>query len=219
MNASGRNHRSMHRRGRSTSNSRATSMPKIYDALTLDENRADARSASSRLGDGVVRTIALGSSDGLRRGMKVVNTGAPIMVPGRSEDARPDHGRARPADRRARARSAPKGRCRSIATRRRSTSSRRRTELLETGIKVIDLVCPFAKGGKGRPVRRRRRRQDRDHDGAHPQHRDRALGLVGVRRRRRAHARGQRLLSRDDGRGRRQQGDLRSRRWRWSTAR
>jgi hypothetical protein len=72
------------------------------------------------------------------------------------------------------------------------------TELLETGIKVIDLICPFAKGGKiglfgGAGVR-----QDGHDDGAHQQHRDGALGPVGVRRRGRAHARRQRLLPRDD---------------------
>src|SRR5512142_1858836 len=55
-------------------------MPKIYDALKMDEIGLTLE-VQQQLGDGVVRTIALGSSDGLRRGMKVVNTGAPIMVP------------------------------------------------------------------------------------------------------------------------------------------
>ena len=63
---------------------------------------------------------------------------------------------------------------------------------------------PVRQGRQGRPVRRRRRRQDRQHDGADQQHRQGALRPVGVRRRRRAHPRGQRLLSRDDGVGRRQ---------------
>ena len=61
-------------------------MPKIFDALKMDEIGLTLE-VQQQLGDGVVRTIALGSSDGLRRGMQVVNTGAPIMVPG---------GRARP---------------------------------------------------------------------------------------------------------------------------
>ena len=55
-------------------------MPKIYDALKMDEIGLTLE-VEQQLGDGIVRTIALGSSDGLRRGMKVVNTGNPIMVP------------------------------------------------------------------------------------------------------------------------------------------
>ncbi len=57
-------------------------MPHVFDALTLDaEDSALTLEVQQQLGDGVVRTIALGSADGLRRGMKVLNTGAPIMVP------------------------------------------------------------------------------------------------------------------------------------------
>src|SRR5919112_471763 len=57
-------------------------MPHVYDALKLDaENSQLTLEVQQQLGDGVVRTIALGSSDGLRRGMKIINTGAPIMVP------------------------------------------------------------------------------------------------------------------------------------------
>ena len=79
---------------------------------------------------------------------------------------------------------------------------------------------PVRQGRQGGPVRRRRRRQDRQHDGADQQHRQGALGPVGVRRRRRAHPRGQRLLSRD-GRSRASSTSRTwaSRRWRWSTAR
>src|SRR5207244_12173394 len=55
-------------------------VPNIYDALKMDEIGLTLE-VEQQLGDGVVRTIALGSSDGLRRGMKVVNTGEPIMVP------------------------------------------------------------------------------------------------------------------------------------------
>ena len=101
-----------------------------------------------QLGDGVVRTIALGSSDGLRRGMMVDNTGAPITVPVGQGDARPHHGRARATRSTSAARS----------TQTLTASIHRKApaydelspsqELLETGIKVIDLVCPFAKGGK-----------------------------------------------------------------------
>ena len=64
----------------STWSSRATSMPKVYDALKL-EGSALTLEVQQQLGDGVVRTIALGSSDGLRRGLMVSNTGAAIIVP------------------------------------------------------------------------------------------------------------------------------------------
>ena len=128
-------------------------LPKVYDALVLDE--ADAGNAEAgltfevqqQLGDGVVRTIALGSSDGLRRGMSVKGTGAPISVPvgvgtlGRIMDVlgRPiDEAGPIPGDeRRPIHASAPK-----------FDELSPSVELLPTGIKVIDLVCPFAKGGK-----------------------------------------------------------------------
>ena len=128
-------------------------MPKIYEALTLvDEGSSFAEKGltlevQQQLGDGVVRTIALGSSDGLRRGMKVAATGAPISVPvgagtlGRIMDVlgRPidEAGPIESDEKRAIHQDAP-------AFDELSPS----VELLETGIKVIDLVCPFAKGGK-----------------------------------------------------------------------
>jgi len=100
-----------------------------------------------QLGDGVVRTIALGSSDGLRRGMSVYGTGAPISVPvgpatlGRIMDVlgRPidDAGPIATEERRSIHQPAP-----------RFDELAPSVDLLETGIKVIDLVCPFAKGGK-----------------------------------------------------------------------
>ncbi|WP_114152426.1 F0F1 ATP synthase subunit beta [Chromobacterium haemolyticum] len=121
-------------------------MPKVYDALKLVD--ADLTlEVQQQLGDGVARTIAMGSSDGLKRGMNVVNTGAPISVPvgsatlGRIMDVlgNPvDEAGAVATDvRRAIHQPAPKFDELSPAT-----------DLLETGIKVIDLLCPFAKGGK-----------------------------------------------------------------------
>ena len=80
--------------------------------------------------------------------MKVVNTGAPITVPVGAGDARPHHGRARPPDRRARPGRRRRSRCRSTATAPTFDELSPSAELLETGIKVIDLICPFAKGGK-----------------------------------------------------------------------
>ena len=129
-------------------------MPKIYEALVLKNDGADSLAENGltfeveqQLGDGVVRTIAMGTSEGLRRGMKVETTGREISVPvgpktlgrimdvlGRpiddcgpigSEEIRPIHNVAPKFD-------------------ELSPS----VDLLETGIKVIDLICPFAKGGK-----------------------------------------------------------------------
>ena len=129
------------------------SIPKVYDALKLvDANSKFAEAdltfeVQQQLGDGIVRTIAMGSSDGLRRGMGVSNTGAPISVPvgtgtlGRIMDVlgRPidEVGPIESDETRAIHQDAPK-----------FDELSPSVELLETGIKVIDLVCPFAKGGK-----------------------------------------------------------------------
>src|SRR6187397_3610950 len=124
------------------------SMPHVYDALTLEaENSELTLEVQQQLGDGIVRTIALGSSDGLRRGMMVTNTGDQIQVPvgtktlGRIMDVlgRPidERGPVKTDARRGIHQPAPK-----------FDELAPSTELLETGIKVIDLVCPFAKGGK-----------------------------------------------------------------------
>lgn len=127
-------------------------MPKVYDALMIDASETNAEEGltfevQQQLGDGIVRTIAMGSSDGLRRGMKVNSTGAPISVPvGEATLGRIMDVLGRPIDeagpigtdvRRSIHQKAP-------AYRDLSPS----VELLETGIKVIDLICPFAKGGK-----------------------------------------------------------------------
>ena len=121
-------------------------MPGIYDALTM-EGSALTLEVQQQLGDGIVRTIALGSSDGLRRGMMVQNTGAAISVPigtgtlGRIMDVLGN----------------PIDEVGPILSDRRATIHRKAPaydelspsqDLLETGIKVIDLICPFAKGGK-----------------------------------------------------------------------
>lgn len=129
-------------------------MPKVYDALILekDENNSLAEEGltfevQQQLGDGVVRTIAMGASEGLQRGMKVKSTGAGISVPvgpktlGRIMDVlgRPidDCGPIGEDERREIHRPAPK-----------FDELSPSVDLLETGIKVIDLICPFAKGGK-----------------------------------------------------------------------
>lgn len=121
-------------------------IPHVYDALKLDANGLTLE-VQQLLGDGVVRTIAMGSSDGLKRGMTVSNTGAPITVPvgkgtlGRIVDVLgtpvDEAGPIETDKHRAIHQTAPK-----------FDELSATTELLETGIKVIDLLCPFAKGGK-----------------------------------------------------------------------
>ena len=131
-----------------------SAMPHIYDALTLDKSAEHAGIESGltfevqqQLGDGVVRTIAMGASDGLRRGMKINNTGSAISVPvGTATLGRIMDVLGRPIDE---AGPIPTEERRSIHQKApRMEDLKPTTELLETGIKVIDLVCPFAKGGK-----------------------------------------------------------------------
>ena len=121
-------------------------MPKVYDALKVLETGLTLE-VQQQLGDGVVRAIAMGSSDGLRRGLAVANSGAPVSVPvgkatlGRIMDVLGD-----PIDEKG-----PIGEEKRMPIHRKAPAFDElsaATELLETGIKVIDLMCPFAKGGK-----------------------------------------------------------------------
>ncbi|WP_237068157.1 F0F1 ATP synthase subunit beta [Microbulbifer guangxiensis] len=122
------------------------SVPKVYDALVVEDKNLTME-VQQQLGDGVVRAIAMGSSEGISRGLPVKNTGAPVSVPvgtetlGRIMDVLGN----------------PIDECGPIGEKERASIHRAAptyeeqsssTELLETGIKVIDLVCPFAKGGK-----------------------------------------------------------------------
>jgi len=121
-------------------------VPSVYDALVVD-GKGLTLEVQQQLGDGVVRTIAMGSSEGVSRGLSVENTKAPISVPvgtetlGRIMDVLGN----------------PIDECGPIGEKERSAIHRKppaydelaaSDDLLETGIKVIDLVCPFAKGGK-----------------------------------------------------------------------
>jgi len=121
-------------------------VPKIYDALKLQDGSTTLE-VQQQLGDGVVRTIALGSTDGLRRGMTVNNTGAPISVPvGQKTLGRIMNVLGEPIDE-----AGPIDTDETMSIHREApkfTDLSPATELLETGIKVIDLICPFAKGGK-----------------------------------------------------------------------
>ena len=121
-------------------------MPKVYDALKMEGSPLTLE-VQQQLGDGVVRTIALGSSDGLRRGLTVFNTGAQITVPvGKATLGRIMDVLGTPIDERG-----PVSHEFTASIHRKAPAYDELSpsqELLETGIKVIDLVCPFAKGGK-----------------------------------------------------------------------
>lgn len=121
-------------------------VPKVYDALKVEGGEITLE-VQQQLGDGIVRTIAMGSTEGLKRGLVAENTNEPIKVPvgtetlGRIMDVL-----GRPIDE-----------CGEIGEKEVASIHRKAptfdeqsmsTDLLETGIKVIDLVCPFAKGGK-----------------------------------------------------------------------
>lgn len=121
-------------------------MPKIYDALKMEGSELTLE-VQQQLGDGIVRTIALGTSDGLRRGMIIQNTGAPIMVPvGQGTLGRIMDVLGNPIDEVGPVKSDKHASIHRAAPAYDELSPSQ--ELLETGIKVIDLVCPFAKGGK-----------------------------------------------------------------------
>jgi len=122
------------------------SVPKVYDALTVD-GKATTLEVQQQLGDGVVRTIAMGSTEGLKRGLAVSNTKAPISVPvGKATLGRIMNVLGNPEDE-----AGPIGEDVRWAIHRKAPTYAEQsgsTELLEVGIKVIDLLCPFAKGGK-----------------------------------------------------------------------
>jgi len=122
-----------------------TAVPKIYDALLVEKNGLILE-VQQQLGDGMVRTIAMGFTDGLRRNLKVINTGMPITVPvGRETLGRIMNVLGQPIDNcgEIKGQLLPIHR---LAPLFKDQSGQ--TEVLETGIKVIDLICPFAKGGK-----------------------------------------------------------------------
>ncbi|EAT11276.1 F0F1 ATP synthase subunit beta [Bermanella marisrubri] len=122
------------------------SVPKVYDALKVEGGKITLE-VQQQLGDGMVRTIAMGSTEGLKRGLVAENTNQPIQVPvgketlGRIMDVLGD-----PIDEKG-----PIGEQERASIHRKAPSYDEQAggqELLETGVKVIDLVCPFAKGGK-----------------------------------------------------------------------
>ena len=121
-------------------------IPKVYEALMVEESGTTLE-VQQQLGDGVVRTIAMGVTEGLKRGLVVSRTNAPISVPvgpetlGRIMDVL-----GNPIDEKG-----PIGEKEKMPIHRKPpsyTDQSASNEILETGIKVIDLMCPFAKGGK-----------------------------------------------------------------------
>nr|WP_289125452.1 F0F1 ATP synthase subunit beta [uncultured Halomonas sp.] len=122
------------------------SVPKVYDALKVS-NVETILEVQQQLGDGVVRAIAMGSTEGLKRGLDVTNTGAAISVPvGKETLGRIMNVLGEPIDE-----AGDIGEQERMPIHRKAPSyadQAASNELLETGIKVIDLVCPFAKGGK-----------------------------------------------------------------------
>ncbi len=121
-------------------------VPSVYDALEVS-NTDIVLEVQQQLGDGVVRTIALGSTEGLSRGLEVTDTGAPVSVPvGVETLGRIMNVLGRPIDERG-----PIGEKKRMPIHRKAPTYEElasSNELLETGIKVIDLICPFAKGSK-----------------------------------------------------------------------
>ena len=120
-------------------------VPKVYDALKVESGLT--LEVQQQLGGGVVRCIALGTSDGLKRGLKVENTGNPIQVPvGTKTLGRIMNVLGEPIDEQGEIDAEESWSIHRPAPSYEEQSNS--TELLETGIKVIDLICPFAKGGK-----------------------------------------------------------------------
>src|SRR5262247_807965 len=129
-------------------------LPNVYDALLLEDSGEKSFAekgltfeVEQQLGDGIVRCITMGSADGLRRGMKVRNTGQPISVPvGKGTLGRIMDVLGRPIDEGGPIKSEVRRSIHQTAPKFDELSPS--VEQLETGIKVIDLICPFAKGGK-----------------------------------------------------------------------
>ena len=122
------------------------SMPNIFDALLIEEGDLTLE-VQQQIGDGIVRTIAMGTTDGLKRGLDVKNTGAPISVPvGDKTLGRIMNVLGQPVDNAGPIEAEKKMPIHRAAPTFSEQASE--IELLETGIKVVDLICPFAKGSK-----------------------------------------------------------------------
>ena len=180
-------------------------LPSILSAIEVtrpETGEVIVSEVAQHLGNNIVKCICMDNTDGLQRGMEAVDTGVPITIPVGAGVPGPAVQRDSGSRSTRRARLTPS---RFYPIHREAPSlieQNVKMEVLETGIKVVDLLAPYLEGRQDRPVRRRGRGQDGADPGADPQHRHGARRQVGVRRRRRAHARGQRPLPRNDGIGR-----------------
>ena len=180
-------------------------LPEIYSALEIniepEESRTELKlvcEVQQHLGDDRVRAIAMDATDGLQRGDEVTDTGGPITVPvGKETLGRIFNLLGEVIDEGEEVTTEERWPIHRPAPEAEDLSPTQ--EILETGHQGRRPARPLRQGGQGRPVRRRRRRQDRSDPGADPQHRRGARGPVGLLRRRRALARGQRPLDGDEG--------------------
>ena len=171
-------------------------LPPIYNALKITNPAiSDAEwnlvvEVAQHLGENTVRCIAMDTTEGLVRGMDVLDTGAGISVPvGEETLGRILNVIGEPVDE-----GGPVKAKKSSPIHRAApefVDQETKVQAFETGIKVVDLLAPYAHGGKIGSVRRRRRRQDGDSHGTDQQRRHEARRLFRVRRRRRTYARGQ----------------------------
>ena len=194
-------------------------LPAIYNALAIEVQRPGGATETliaevqQHLGDDRVRAVAMDSTDGMPRGALVTDTNGPISVPvGDATLGRLWNVTGDPIDEKE-----PAGSDVERWPIHRDPPAFRdlspKLEIFETGMKVIDLHRPVRQGREGRALRRCRSRQDGAHPGAHPQRRDAARRLLGLHRRGRALARGQRSPARDG------RSPASWTRWRWSSAR
>ena len=131
-------------------------LPDIYNALEIKRPKVAASGrgrelvveVQQHLGNNWVRTVAMVATDGLARGLDAVDTGGPITVPVGADHARAHLRRARPSDRRQGRRSRPSRPAADPSPPARLRPDGDRAQVFETGIKVIDLIAPFKRGGK-----------------------------------------------------------------------
>ncbi len=190
-------------------------LPPIYNAVQIEAEQKGVKvrltgEVQAQLGGGRVRCVALGSTDGMVRGMACIDTGAPVRVPvGKATLGRVFNLLGEPIDERGPVNAEEYWPIHRDAPAVVDLSTK--TEIFETGIKVIDLLTPFVRGGKAGLVRRRRTGQDGHPAGADRPHRLGPRRFLRVRRRRRADPRRQRPVAGNAARQDRQHGPQRHR--------